>query len=920
MILPLGAWLLCCSPGRGLAATAYWDGNGADPGAGAAPAGTWGTSLFWNLIADGTGTPGAWTAGDVAVFSAGADATDAFTVTVSGTQTAAGIEVEEGTVTLATGTVSLGAGYIKVEPGATLSTDSSLRISATAGSTITVNGGTLRTTNPGAAGTFYDADFAVTLGPLGGTFSHTTTNILNIVQTAMTVSGPGSLTKTGPGALAIAGTCSYLGSTIINEGEIRIRSSANRLPVTTAVVVNRPGILNLNGIAQRIGSLSGDGDVGIAGTASQTLTVGDDTSTTFSGALKNIANAGAGGGTTGVGRVLKLGTGTLTLTGTNTYTGTLTISNGAVTLAPNAMLCDPICDLVVQGGALNLNNAAQTVLSLAGGGGTVNLGAGHTLTVNPTSGTKSFYGTMAGDGDLVKSGAGTTGLFGDNTYSGLTTISAGALLVGSPNALGGTSAGTTVAGGASLLFDGPTNSFAIAEPVSIAGAGTAALGSAIFIQNSANITISGPVTLAGDATIGVSGTGTGLYNHPTAITATADQNLTLQGGAGAGGGGTIAGVINLGAGGLTKLQGGRWTLTEANLYSGPTLVSAGTLRVANTSGSATGSGAVTVNSGATLSGPGIVAGPVTLNGAIAPGASAGALTTGEQTWNGGGSYVWEINDADAGAGADPGWDLLAINGTLTIAATPASKFTLRLASLTPANTAGPVHDFSSSTEYFWTIVQTTEGIVGFDPAAFTLNSASFSNALDGRTFMLELANGGKDLVLHFTGVPVATDLPAMTRQDTPLVLSLAKILGSAYDPDGDPLTVVAVSPLSLNGGAVTLGPTAVTYTPVSGFTGPDSFSYTVTDGRGGFATAQVLVTVVPGSGISANLVSLVPGPGGNLLTFAGLPGYTYTIERAETPVGPWTALGPATTGSNGIGTYLDAAPPPGSAFYRTVYP
>src|SRR4051794_1237512 len=48
----------------------------------------------------------------------------------------------------------------------------------------------------------------------------------------------------------------------------------------------------------------------------------------------------------------------------------------------------------------------------------------------------------------------------------------------------------------------------------------------------------------------------------------------------------------------------------------------------------------------------------------------------------------------------------------------------------------------------------------------------------------------------------------------------------------------------------------VTYTPAAGFTGTDSFSYTVSDGNGGTATAMVSLTV---TGISQNSITLVGG-------------------------------------------------------------
>ena len=127
-LLRLASILAATTPLNLSAAIVYWDSNGnTTAGAGATPTGTWGTSLFWNTDSGGLGASATagWTAGDTAVFSAGTDATGSYTVTVSGTQTAGGLNVEEGTVALATGTVSLGGGGIVISSGATLSTDCS---------------------------------------------------------------------------------------------------------------------------------------------------------------------------------------------------------------------------------------------------------------------------------------------------------------------------------------------------------------------------------------------------------------------------------------------------------------------------------------------------------------------------------------------------------------------------------------------------------------------------------------------------------------------------------------------------------------------------------------------------------------------------------------------------------------------------
>ena len=79
----------------GLLATAasggilYWDTNGNTAGAGATPTGTWatsgGTNKNWSASSSGGGTV-VWTSGSDAVFSAGTDAINAYTVTLAATQ------------------------------------------------------------------------------------------------------------------------------------------------------------------------------------------------------------------------------------------------------------------------------------------------------------------------------------------------------------------------------------------------------------------------------------------------------------------------------------------------------------------------------------------------------------------------------------------------------------------------------------------------------------------------------------------------------------------------------------------------------------------------------------------------------------------------------------------------------------------
>ena len=76
------------------------------------------------------------------------------------------------------------------------------------------------------------------------------------------------------GVLAIACATDYQGPTLINEGELRMRSTINRLPTNTALTVSSAGIFNLNGVATTIGSLSCSGRVGFSARAGSEAGVG----------------------------------------------------------------------------------------------------------------------------------------------------------------------------------------------------------------------------------------------------------------------------------------------------------------------------------------------------------------------------------------------------------------------------------------------------------------------------------------------------------------------------------------------------------------------------------------------------------------------------------------------------------------------
>lgn len=172
--------------------------------------------------------------------------------------------------------------------------------------------------------------------------------------------------------------------------------------------------------------------------------------------------------------------------------------------------------------------------------------------------------------------------------------------------------------------------------------------------------------------------------------------------------------------------------------------------------------------------------------------------------------------------------------------------------------------------------------------------------------------------------PVAQDKAMSTAKDTAAALAKAKLMLGATDPDHDHLSVSAAGPGSQRGGTVTLETDDVKDTPPTGFTGSDSFSFTLSDGNGGTANGTVTVAVAANGGESPNIISpptYDSRSGTFRVTFAGIPDYVYTIETATDSGSPWSFLKTATAGPDGLFEVTDTPSPPASSrYYRTVCP
>ncbi len=434
--------------------------------------------------------------------------------------------------------------------------------------------------------------------------SQTTQNPLRISNAAAL--GTGTLTIGGGGnndksRLEVIG-----GITITNT----IAGMASR--ATTA-----PNFINLGGNNTITSSIS-------SGAGGAQATFQSDAGTlTLSGAInaRQVNLTGAGNGVfsnntfnLGTNNVTKSGTGTWVLKGTAAYSGTTTVSEGSLVAQKTTQLALGTGNVAISGGA-NLtiqdhagggqlayaNNFTVEGSGVNGGGvlgfynsgafdlsGTVAISNGATFRTDPVNQnfTINFTNVISGtDGLTFFAQGSTTGgvprftLTGASTYSGDTTLTSSGLNT-APFRL-------TVSGGDDRLPTGTQVIFGGAPAGSPAGTFNKSVTLAldgVSQQIAGLVTANSPAAAGGYRIIGASTTASTLVvNNPSAV---AFSGVI---------GGTGTNENNIG---LTKTGAGTLTLTGANTYAGPTLVTGGTLSLS--SASLDDASAVTVATGAFL--------------------------------------------------------------------------------------------------------------------------------------------------------------------------------------------------------------------------------------------------------------------------------------------------------------------------------
>ncbi|MCT4655202.1 MAG: cadherin-like domain-containing protein [Cohaesibacter sp.] len=152
-----------------------------------------------------------------------------------------------------------------------------------------------------------------------------------------------------------------------------------------------------------------------------------------------------------------------------------------------------------------------------------------------------------------------------------------------------------------------------------------------------------------------------------------------------------------------------------------------------------------------------------------------------------------------------------------------------------------------------TFTNNNDGTISIDPTQYNHLAGDESRTLTVRYDVhdehIGVANTASLVVTGVNDAPTAVDEAVTTAEDSPITID---VLDGDRDVDGDSLTISAVTQgtngtvsIDDNGTADNSADDKVIYTPDHDFVGSDQFTYTISDGNGGSATATVSVTVEP---------------------------------------------------------------------------
>ncbi|MGF6254511.1 fibronectin-binding autotransporter adhesin [Ensifer sp. LBL] len=408
------------------------------------------------------------------------------------------------------------------------------------GSIIGGNGGTANAlTFDGGANTFR---FSAASPGLSGNIAINNSASLTIDQTgngriSNTITGDGSLIKSGSGTLTLTGMNTYTGATSIAAGGTLALSGQGRINASSGLTAN--GTFDVSAAASaQVKSLAGSGQVTLG---SQYLMIHNATGT-FSGAIN-----GTGG--------INVMAGTQVLTGTNTFTGGAGTNTGATLRIGDGGTGGSLVSNITNGGAVIFNRSDNVTYGgeITGNGTFSQIGSG-TLTLTTTSSTRGAV-TIGTGSTLQLGNGGTTGwIGGTGNFVGSITNN-GALIYNRSNNVsyaGKVSGNGTIsqAGtgkltltGDSSLFSGATSVTSGTTYVNGQLGGNVHVGSAGTLGGSGriggNVTVDGTlsagnspgtITIGGDLTLNAGSNSVFELNTPGLVGSAAGNDLVKVGG------------------------------------------------------------------------------------------------------------------------------------------------------------------------------------------------------------------------------------------------------------------------------------------------------------------------------------------------------------------------------------------------------
>ena len=170
------------------------------------------------------------------------------------------------------------------------------------------------------------------------------------------------------------------------------------------------------------------------------------------------------------------------------------------------------------------------------------------------------------------------------------------------------------------------------------------------------------------------------------------------------------------------------------------------------------------------------------------------------------------------------------------------------------------------------------GFVGTDVIRYTIDDGQGGTATASVAVTVTAVNHA----------PIAQADAVRTNEDSPVTIA---VLANDSDQDRDPLSVTDVG--ATHGGVIVNADGTLTYTPDANYSGTDTIRYTIADGRGGTATADVTVTIDPVNDAPVQVGSLPDRSAGDGATigyptaaaFADIDGDTLTYAATGLPAG-----------------------------------